>query len=90
MTLLLFRRSWAGRASLAALPALLLLPACVTTEQQIRQIEKERKEAYGALSQHLETLALSQQQLQQETRNLVQALRRPEVRGQWGELSLRR
>ncbi len=60
------------------------------TERQIRQMENERKEAYGALSKHLETLTQSQQQLQQETRNLVQALRRPEVRGQWGELTLKR
>ncbi|HHS83381.1 MAG TPA: DNA recombination protein RmuC [Gammaproteobacteria bacterium] len=60
------------------------------TEQQLRQMENERKEAYGALNKHLETLTRSQQMLQDETRNLVQALRRPEVRGQWGELTLKR
>lgn len=60
------------------------------TEEQIRSIEKERKEAYGSLHRHLETMASTQQSLQQETRNLVQALRRPEVRGRWGELTLRR
>ena len=60
------------------------------TEKQIREIEQERKQAYGALSQHLESMNRTQQALQGETRNLVQALRRPEVRGQWGELTLRR
>ncbi|MFO7604172.1 MAG: DNA recombination protein RmuC [Gammaproteobacteria bacterium] len=60
------------------------------TEQQIREVEKERKEAYGSLHKHLETMALTQASLQDETRNLVQALRRPEVRGQWGELTLKR
>ncbi len=60
------------------------------TEKQIREMEQERKQAYGALTQHLETMSQTQQALQGETRNLVQALRRPEVRGQWGELTLRR
>lgn len=60
------------------------------TEAQIRQMENERKQAYGSLHKHLETMALTQQQLQGETRNLVQALRRPEVRGQWGEMTLKR
>ena len=60
------------------------------TEAQIRLIENERKEAYGSLHKHLESMAVTQQQLQGETRNLVQALRRPEVRGQWGELTLKR
>lgn len=60
------------------------------TELQIRHMENERKEAYGSLTKHLETMAESQRLLQGETRNLVQALRRPEVRGQWGELTLKR
>ncbi|MEW6353820.1 MAG: DNA recombination protein RmuC [Pseudomonadota bacterium] len=60
------------------------------TEQHMRQIELERKEAYGSLTRHLESMAQTQQLLQGETRNLVQALRRPEVRGQWGEMTLRR
>jgi len=60
------------------------------TEQQLRLMESERKEAYGSLSKHLETMTQTQQLLHGETRNLVQALRRPEVRGQWGEMTLKR
>ena len=60
------------------------------TEKQIRVMEHERKEAYGALTHHLETMTQTQQALQGETRNLVNALRRPEVRGQWGEMTLKR
>lgn len=59
-------------------------------EQQMRLMENERKQAYGALHKHLETLTQTQQTLHSETRNLVQALRRPEVRGQWGEMTLKR
>lgn len=60
------------------------------TEKQIQTIEKDRKEAYGALNTHLETMARTQSDLQDQTRQLVNALRRPEVRGQWGELTLKR
>ena len=60
------------------------------TEEQLLRIEKERKEAYGSIYKELETVSRSQQALQEETQNLVNALRRPEVRGQWGELTLRR
>ncbi|MGB5298053.1 MAG: DNA recombination protein RmuC [Thiogranum sp.] len=59
-------------------------------DQHIRSIEKERQEAFGSLSRHLELMANTQQQLQGETRNLVKALSRPEIRGQWGELTLKR
>ena len=60
------------------------------TEEQIQSIEKERKESFGSLSQHLKIINETQSDLRLETQNLVQALRRPEVRGQWGELTLKR
>lgn len=60
------------------------------TEAEMRRMENERREAQGALTSHLESIADSHRTLKDETRNLVQALRRPEVRGQWGELTLRR
>jgi len=60
------------------------------TSKQLHDVELERKQAYGALDKHLETMMLSQRDLQQETRRLVQALRRPEIRGQWGETTLKR
>jgi len=64
--------------------------ALVKTEQQIARIEKERAESFGSLRASLESVTLGQQALQKETRSLVTALRRPEVRGQWGELTLKR
>jgi DNA recombination protein RmuC len=60
------------------------------THEQISRIEKDRAETFGALRNALESVTLGQQSLQKETRNLVTALRRPEVRGQWGEMTLRR
>jgi len=60
------------------------------THQQIHIMEKDRKESYGALNKHLESMAETQKSLHSETRNLVKAFHRPEVRGQWGELTLKR
>lgn len=60
------------------------------TEQQIGRIEKERAESFGSLRSSIESVTLGQQALQRETRGLVTALRRPEVRGQWGEMTLKR
>ncbi|MFL6549540.1 MAG: DNA recombination protein RmuC, partial [Povalibacter sp.] len=64
--------------------------ALTKTEQQILRIEKERAESFGSLRSSIEAVSLGQQALQRETRTLVNALRRPEVRGQWGEMTLRR
>lgn len=59
-------------------------------DEQLRQLEQSRQAAYGGLDQHLKSLADTQQRLQQETGNLVNALRAPAVRGRWGEITLKR
>jgi DNA recombination protein RmuC len=64
--------------------------ALARSELQIQSLERERRDAFTTLRAQIEQLALSQGALQRETRNLVGALRRPEVRGRWGELTLRR
>ncbi len=60
------------------------------TAEQIAAIEKERGSTFAALRQQIASSNEAQIALQRETRNLVTALRRPEVRGQWGEITLRR
>jgi DNA recombination protein RmuC len=60
------------------------------TERQIGEIEKARQESFGSIRSQLAAMTENQQALQAETRNLVNALRRPQVRGQWGEMTLRR
>jgi DNA recombination protein RmuC len=64
--------------------------ALARQEEQSQAMERERRESVGKLSGQLESLVNVQALLQRETRNLSTALRRPEVRGRWGEITLRR
>ena len=60
------------------------------TEAQLQELDKARRETHGTITAQLQAMSAAHQALSSETRNLVQALRRPEVRGQWGELTLKR
>ena len=58
--------------------------------EELKRIETERAKSQGSLTQQIETLAQNNKALEQEARNLSTALKRPEVRGAWGEIQLRR
>jgi DNA recombination protein RmuC len=64
--------------------------ALQASRQQIEALEKSRSEAYGSIRTQLEAMQAAQNSLTKETHNLAKALRRPEVRGRWGEITLRR
>src|SRR5205085_10872528 len=57
---------------------------------KIQSLEVAREGAYQGLLQQVTQLLDTGKQLRSETSNLVQALRSPVIRGQWGEIQLRR
>ncbi len=59
-------------------------------DEQIRMIEGAREQAYGKLATQVQDLAQTSKELRQETGSLVASLRQPQIKGKWGELTLRR
>ena len=57
---------------------------------QIQELEKTRRQDYGGLTEHLQNLRVETAALNSETKNLGNALRKPMVRGRWGEIQLER
>lgn len=67
-----------------------LKDSLTNVDSKIQDLEKERISAYSGLKEQISALACGQTNLQQETQNLVRALRTPNVRGRWGEIQLKK
>ena len=59
-------------------------------DQKVEALERARQQERGALTEQITALQRGAEQLRGETAGLVTALRASEVRGQWGELQLKR
>ena len=71
----------------------LLAPLKVTLDhmdQEIKQSERHRLQSGAELLQQIASLDATGQNLRSETARLVDALKRPGVRGRWGEIQLKR
>ena len=58
-------------------------------DQQLVKLDQERRESRGRLDAQLRTLTETGEKLRTETGALVTALRKPNTRGQWGQMQLR-
>jgi len=59
-------------------------------QNHLGRLESNRESAYGELRNQVQNLAQTNRELQKETGSLVSTLRQPQVKGRWGELTLRR
>jgi DNA recombination protein RmuC len=59
-------------------------------EAQLRESDAARRSSNAALAEQVSIARQSSDQLRTQTQALVTALRRPEARGRWGEMQLRR
>jgi len=71
----------------------LVLPVKLSLEKfdvKLQDVEKARIDAYRGVTEQVKLLSDSNKQLKTETAELVGALKKPQVRGRWGEIQLRR
>jgi DNA recombination protein RmuC len=59
-------------------------------DQQLSALDRERRESRGRLDAQLRTLSETGERLRTETGALVTALRKPNTRGVWGQMQLRK
>lgn len=59
-------------------------------QDQLRDLDHQRATWQGQFSQQVADMRLTTESLRRETSSLASALRKPQVRGRWGELHLRR
>ncbi|MEH1015381.1 DNA recombination protein RmuC [Micromonospora sp. CPCC 206060] len=59
-------------------------------EERVTELERDRVDAYAELREQVRSMGVVSGELRTETRQLVAALRAPQVRGRWGEHQLRR
>jgi len=64
--------------------------ALQATGSRLEQLERQRAEQFGKLDAEMKSLAESNRTVSHETGRLVTALKRPEVRGRYGEIQLER
>lgn len=67
-----------------------LSKAIDTYQTQVRDMADKQLQSEAAVGEQVRALSAMQQQLQAETHGLRSALQRPGVRGQWGQMALRR
>jgi DNA recombination protein RmuC len=67
-----------------------LLATLARVEGQLRETDAARAASAAALAEQLTIARQSSDELRAQTQALVTALRRPEARGRWGEMQLRR
>jgi DNA recombination protein RmuC len=59
-------------------------------EKEVQTFAKDRERTLGDLGRHLSLLGNAHTELKTETQRLISALKQPQARGRWGELTLRR
>jgi len=60
------------------------------TREKLEAIEKARVESFAKVNEQIEAMTGANRTLKDETQRLTNALSRPEIRGQYGEIQLRR
>jgi DNA recombination protein RmuC len=59
-------------------------------QQETTELEQRRQKEMGSIGEQLRTVASTHALLHSETSKLVNALKSPQIRGRWGEITLRR